>query len=98
MRATSFAWLTAIALVSAGAVRLAAPAVAAARPVPSQPPVTAPNRERHPEIERAIAALERAKGYLQHAAHDFGGHRVEALAAVDKALEQLRLALQYDKK
>ena len=98
MRATSLAWLTAIILVSAGAVRLVAPAMAATKPVPGQPLVATPKSERHPEIERAIAALERAKGYLQHAAHDFGGHRVEALAAVDKALEQLRLALQYDKK
>jgi hypothetical protein len=98
MRATSLAWLTAIVLVSAGAVRLVAPAVAVAGSDPSQPSVPTPKAERHPEIERAIAALERAKAHLQHAAHDFGGHRVEALAAVDKALEQLRLALQYDKK
>ncbi|HVH10532.1 MAG TPA: hypothetical protein VM736_12115 [Gemmatimonadales bacterium] len=55
-------------------------------------------RERHPEINGAIRALERAKAHLQKAAHDFGGHRAEALEAVDKALEQLRQALQYDKK
>lgn len=54
--------------------------------------------ERHPEIRAAIVALERAKGHLQHAAHDFGGHRVEAIAAIDRALEQLRLALDFDKK
>ena len=98
MRATSLAWLTAIVLISAGAVRLVAPAMAATTSVTGQPLVVAPKSERHPEIERAIAALERAKAHLQHAAHDFGGHRVEALAAIDKALEQLRLALQYDKK
>lgn len=55
-------------------------------------------RERHPEINGAIRSLERAKAYLQKAAHDFGGHRAEALEAVDKALAQLRQALQYDKK
>ena len=54
-------------------------------------------RERHPEIRRAITSLERAKYALQHANHDFGGHRADALAATDKAIEQLRLALQYDK-
>jgi hypothetical protein len=54
-------------------------------------------REPHPEIRRAITALEKAKYALQHAAHDFGGHRADALAATDRAIEQLRLALQYDK-
>jgi hypothetical protein len=55
-------------------------------------------REAHPEIRKAIAALERAKKDMQSASHDFGGHRVDALAACDKAIEQLRLALQYDKR
>ena len=35
-------------------------------------------RERHPEIRKAIAALERAKTDLKRANHDFGGHRAEA--------------------
>ncbi len=55
-------------------------------------------REPHPEINAAIRSLERAKLHLQRAAHDFGGHRVEAIQAIDAALAQLRLALQYDKK
>ncbi len=53
--------------------------------------------EPHPEINAAIRSLERAKLHLQRAAHDFGGHRVEAIRAIDGALEQLKLALQYDK-
>jgi hypothetical protein len=58
----------------------------------------AAKRERHPEIRKAIAALKRAKYDLNHASHDFGGHRADALAATDKAIEQLELALNYDKK
>jgi hypothetical protein len=54
-------------------------------------------RERHPELRSAINSLERAKYALQHANHDFGGHRADALAATDKAIEQLRIAIQYDK-
>jgi predicted outer membrane protein len=54
--------------------------------------------EPHPQIIAAIRALERAKQHLQHAAHDFGGHRVEAIQAIDGALVQLKLALEYDKK
>ena len=55
-------------------------------------------REKHPAIRAAIRSLEKAKAELQHADHDFGGHRVDAIAAIDNALSQLRLALQYDKK
>jgi hypothetical protein len=65
---------------------------------PIQTAASRNRREAHPEIRKAIAALERAKKDLQRASHDFGGHRADALAACDKAIEQLRLALQYDKR
>lgn len=55
-------------------------------------------QEPHPKIRAAIRALEAAKDDMQHAAHDFGGHRVDALKACDEAIRQLRLALQFDKK
>jgi hypothetical protein len=55
-------------------------------------------QEQHPKIRAAIRALEAAKDDMQHAAHDFGGHRVDALKACDEAIRQLRLALQFDKK
>ena len=76
--------------------------VSPAQVMPAQQQTAAPirkatRRERHPEIRKAIASLERAKYALQHASHDFGGHRADALAATDRAIEQLRLALQYDK-
>jgi hypothetical protein len=32
---------------------------------------------------------------MQAAAHDFGGHRVDAINACDIAIAQLQLALQY---
>ncbi|HJT25599.1 MAG TPA: hypothetical protein VJ873_13575 [bacterium] len=54
-------------------------------------------KERHPKIKAAIRALDVAKADLNHAAHDFGGHRVDALAAIDAAQKQLNLCLQYDK-
>jgi len=70
--------------VQAGAVQQGVPAKKAAP-------------ERHPEIRKAITALESAKVDLKRAAHDFGGHREAALDACDKAIAQLRLALQYDR-
>jgi hypothetical protein len=55
-------------------------------------------REQHPHIRGAIRELQEAKRELQTAAHDFGGHREDALKAVDEAIHQLQLALQADKK
>jgi outer membrane protein TolC len=54
--------------------------------------------ERHPNIDRAISALGSAEGDLQNAAHDYCGHRVEALESTRSALNQLRLAIQCDKR
>jgi hypothetical protein len=54
--------------------------------------------ERHPEIRKAMRQLEAAKDSLQHAAHDFGGHREAAIKSIDEALNQLNQALAYDKK
>jgi len=65
---------------------------------PTNTPPAAPHHvEHHPAIRRAIAALEAAKTDMQHAAHDFGGHRAAALEECDKAIAQLREALKYDK-
>jgi len=54
--------------------------------------------EPHPHIRTAVVELQAARKELQTAAHDFGGHRVEAMRAVDAAIKQLRLAQQYDSK
>jgi hypothetical protein len=58
---------------------------------------TANAQERHPAIRNAIDALQAARADLWNARHDFGGHRRAAIDAIDRALEQLRLALQYDR-
>lgn len=70
-------------------------AVPAATPQPAAAPAALP--EPHPEIREALGALRRAKEHMQHAAHDFGGHRVEAIAATDNAIRQLELCLKFDK-
>lgn len=54
--------------------------------------------EPHPHIRTALRELREAKRELETAAHDFGGHRKEAVEAVDTAIRQLQQALQYDKK
>lgn len=53
--------------------------------------------ERHPHIRAALHELREARGELKTAAHDFGGHRDEAVEATDKAIRQLEECLKYDK-
>jgi len=72
-------------------------ASAPAAPKPQPGPAASPAPERHPEIHEAIAALQRAREHMDHAAHDFGGHRVEAIRATDEAIRQLKICLEYDK-
>jgi hypothetical protein len=53
--------------------------------------------EPHPQIREAISAMRRAREHMEHAAHDFGGHRVEAIKATDVAIRQLEECLRYDR-
>ena len=57
---------------------------------------TAPPPERHPRIHAAIEALREAREELKSAAHDFCGHRAEALEQVDHAMRQLHEAEACD--
>src|ERR1700722_5188973 len=50
---------------------------------------------KHPHIQNAITALGKAKTQLQDAGHDFGGHKVSAIGAVDAALLELNAALMF---
>jgi hypothetical protein len=75
----------------------APPAATQPAPAPGPAPAPAPVLGRHPEIYRAIADLKKVRYHLQHAAHDFGGHRAAALAATNEAIKQLQIAQQYDK-
>jgi hypothetical protein len=55
--------------------------------------------EQHPVIRAAIKDVERAKGSLENRAdNDFGGHRVKAITALDHALQELQLALEFKPK
>jgi len=52
-------------------------------------------RAMHPRIARAIEALRDAREYMEHAPHDFGGHKADAIRATDEAIRQLNFALAY---
>jgi hypothetical protein len=62
---------------------------------PAAAPAAQP--QAHHRIRAAIASLNAAHEELEHAAHDYGGHRADAMRAIDKAVEQLQICLQYDK-
>ena len=67
-------------------------------PVPTQKTPArkmAKRAERHPKIHEAIRALKEAKVELEAAAHDYGGHRVQAIKDIDATLLQLQLALKF---
>ena len=55
-------------------------------------------QERHPHIRAAIGELREARRELQTAAHDFCGHRKDAVHECDEALRQLQLALDCDRR
>jgi hypothetical protein len=87
------------ALIVAVAFSVSMPATSkAAMPTPAASAVPAnPIPPDHPEIRDAIASLRHAKEHMEHAAHDYGGHRVEALRATDEAIHQLEICLKFDK-
>jgi hypothetical protein len=104
MKTRIVALLAVVALILAFAFITSAPAapkVPGGKAIPtaaSQPAsTTADPAEPHPQIREALGALRRAKEHMEHAAHDFGGHRVEALRATDEAIHQLETCLKYDK-
>jgi hypothetical protein len=80
-------------LAGLGLLPLGGPGVA---PAPAQ--ADEKKRERHPHIRAALHELKEAKRDLETADHDFGGHRKEAIKAIDYAIKQLDKALKYDKK
>jgi hypothetical protein len=48
-----------------------------------------------PHMQGALADLQAARGELQAAIPDKGGHRVNALALVDQAIGQVRAGIAY---
>ena len=85
-----------IAMPAVATTPKAAGAPAATSPATAAPAAPAPP-EKHPQIRAAIESLRNSKQHLEHAAHDFGGHRVEAIHAIDEAIHQLEICMQYDK-
>ena len=66
--------------------------------VPRTAHTAPPPPERHPHIRAAMEELRQARHELQTAAHDFCGHRAEAVQVTDQAIKQLHEALSCDRR
>lgn len=51
-----------------------------------------------PRMEAALRALQEARQHLAAATHDKGGHRSEALQAVDRAIAQTQKGIEFDRR
>jgi hypothetical protein len=54
---------------------------------------TAPPPEAHPHMRAAMRELRETRRELETAAHDFCGHKADAIRTVDESIRQLQLAL-----
>jgi hypothetical protein len=73
--------------LAAGFVLSLLPSVADAKPKRE------PQRVSNAQLREAIHVLQATKKTLEGADHDYGGHRVDAIKAINAAEHQLRLAL-----
>jgi hypothetical protein len=92
-------WLINVFAIAALVLALSFPISAPAAPPAAkpQPAPAAAAAEPHPRIREAIEALRAARGDLNKASHDFGGHRADAIRTIDESIHQLQICLQYDK-
>ncbi len=83
-------------LLLALAVALCVPSAMMAQmaPAPKSGTPMAGKMQEDPAIKGAIKHLEEAKAALQSGKHDFGGHRTNAVKAVDEALKECHEALK----
>jgi outer membrane biogenesis lipoprotein LolB len=60
--------------------------------------VPAVTRADQPHMEAALRNLQQAHEHLRNATSDKGGHRAEALQAVDRAMAEVRRGIEYDRR
>ena len=52
--------------------------------------------EKQPYMKAALTSLQKAKGDLQKASPDKGGHRAKAIELINKAITEVRAGIAYD--
>jgi hypothetical protein len=61
--------------------------------VPAVPAVAIAVPERHPHIDEALEAMRSARGHLEKAEHDFGGHRAKAIEHLNQAIHEAEVCM-----
>jgi len=59
--------------------------------------VSLPSFATQPHMEQALAYLEQARASLQQASADKGGNRADAIRAVEKAINEVKRGIDYDR-
>ena len=72
--------------------------VMAQQGTPTNPPAGGKHGEKHPEMVRALKALERAEKDLMAAARDYQGHRAKAADLTNQAIAEVQAGIASDKK
>lgn len=54
--------------------------------------------EPQPKMEEALRLLRDAKGVLEKASHDKGGHRAKAIEHVNEAIKEVEEGIKFDDK
>jgi hypothetical protein len=55
-------------------------------------------RADQPHMQAALQSLQEARAHLANATHDKGGHRVDAIQAVDRAIAQVQRGIDFDQR
>jgi len=77
---------------------LTLPAISIAAP-PASGEMHEQRMNNFPGAHEAISQLESTKQYLKtNTAHDFNGHKTNAINDIDAAIKELRLGIQSDRK
>lgn len=87
-----------IILIALAAAAMAVPASLASASTPRvhAHAIQRPHKERHPELRRALMALQRAAGFLNRANRDFEGHRAKAAEHIQQAIAEVQAAIRSD--
>jgi hypothetical protein len=84
--------------VAPGASTVKNQGVAAATTLGAKQAIREPQAVSDAQLAAAIPVLQATKATLEHADHDYGGHRLHAIRDLNQAIGQLELALAYIRK
>lgn len=83
-------------LMGLGATGLLALGLVGAASQPAEAQRGTFRKEKQVNMQRALSNLQQARGDLQRASKDKGGHRARAIQLIDQAIREVRAGARYD--